>query len=183
MDGPDAQVNTRLAVEICLQRPLWWQLSLQVPWITVNAPEFEHSNDIRGLEAGARKRSLRQSRAVQAVCTAARCRQHACTAARFGCPKTTGVNAVSCCTASAPSRASSSPAMKVLATAARQRRPRTYPQLLHHVRGVRHAKLTNACKWKSHPANAVAGRLGPSLAGVAATRGPKCRQGSCGVRD
>jgi len=28
MDGPDAQVNTRLAVEICLQRPRW-QLSLQ----------------------------------------------------------------------------------------------------------------------------------------------------------
>jgi hypothetical protein len=41
----------------------------------------------------------------------------------------------------------------------------------------------SACEWKSRPANAVAGRPGPSLAGVDATRDLKCRQGSCGVRD
>lgn len=54
---------------------------------------------------------------------------------------------------------------------------------LHHPVGVRHAKLTIACRWKSDPAKAVAGGLGPSLAGVVATRGPKCRQGPCRVRD
>ena len=36
--------------------------------------------------------------------------------------------------------------------------------------------------WKSRPAKAVAGRPEPSLAGVAVTRGPKRRQGSCRVR-
>jgi hypothetical protein len=36
---------------------------------------------------------------------------------------------------------------------------------------------------QTDPAKAVAGRLGPSLAGVAATRGPKRRQGLCRVRD
>jgi len=39
---------------------------------------------------------------------------------------------------------------------------------------------TRGCK--SRPTKAVAGRSEPSLAGVAATRGPKRRQGSCGVR-
>jgi hypothetical protein len=43
-------------------------------------------------------------------------------------------------------------------------------------------KLTRTCEWKSRPANAVAGRPEPSLAGAAVTRGPKRRQGSCGVR-
>src|SRR6266545_6433348 len=38
------------------------------------------------------------------------------------------------------------------------------------------------CGWESRPTNAVAGRSGPSLAGLAATSGPKRRQGSCGVR-
>ncbi|RWA59247.1 MAG: hypothetical protein EOQ28_33220 [Mesorhizobium sp.] len=54
---------------------------------------------------------------------------------------------------------------------------------LHHLAGVRHAKLMIACGCKSHPAKAVAGKPGPSLAGVAATRGLKCRQESCGVRE
>jgi hypothetical protein len=54
---------------------------------------------------------------------------------------------------------------------------------LHHAAGVRHAKLSIACRWESDPAKAVAGRLGPSLAGVVVTRGPKCRQGPCRVRD
>ncbi len=36
---------------------------------------------------------------------------------------------------------------------------------------------------KVNPAEAVAGRSGPSIAGVVATRGLKCRQGPCGVRD
>src|SRR6266850_7071109 len=36
--------------------------------------------------------------------------------------------------------------------------------------------------WKFCPTKAVAGRSGPSLAGDAATRGPKRRQGSSGVR-
>ncbi len=58
----------------------------------------------------------------------------------------------------------------------------TRPQL-HHARGVRHAKLMIACGCKSHPAKAVAGKPGPSLAGVAATRGLKCRQEPCGVRE
>lgn len=39
--------------------------------------------------------------------------------------------------------------------------------------GGRHAKLTSACGCKSHPAKAAAGEPGPSLAGVAATRGLK----------
>src|SRR6266704_1880000 len=38
------------------------------------------------------------------------------------------------------------------------------------------------CGWESRPTNAVAGRSGPSLAGLAATSGLKRRQGSCGVR-
>src|SRR3989449_9400802 len=38
------------------------------------------------------------------------------------------------------------------------------------------------CGWKSRPANAVAGRPEPSLAGGVATHRPKRRQGSCGVR-
>jgi hypothetical protein len=38
------------------------------------------------------------------------------------------------------------------------------------------------CGWKSRPAKAVAGRLGPSLAGVTATWGLKRRQEPCGVR-
>jgi len=42
---------------------------------------------------------------------------------------------------------------------------------IHHATGVRHAKLMIACGCKSHPAKAVAGKPGPSLAGVAATRG------------
>ncbi|RWE77530.1 MAG: hypothetical protein EOS81_35100, partial [Mesorhizobium sp.] len=54
---------------------------------------------------------------------------------------------------------------------------------LHHLAGVRHAKLMIACGCKSHPAKAVAGKPGPSLAGVAATRGLKCRQEPCGVRE
>lgn len=36
--------------------------------------------------------------------------------------------------------------------------------------------------WESRPTKVVADRSEPSLAGVAATRGPKRRQGSCGVR-
>ena len=52
---------------------------------------------------------------------------------------------------------------------------------VHHVLGVRHVKLTIAGEWKSHPAKAVAGGSEPSLAGVAATRGLKRRQGSYGV--
>ena len=40
--------------------------------------------------------------------------------------------------------------------------------------------MTGGCE--SRPAKAVAGRSEPSLAGVAVTRGPKRRQGSCGVR-
>ena len=54
---------------------------------------------------------------------------------------------------------------------------------LHHAWGVRHAKLMIACGWKSHPAKAEAGKSGPSLAGVAVTRGLKCRQEPCGVRE
>lgn len=54
---------------------------------------------------------------------------------------------------------------------------------LHHLAGVRHAKLMIACGCKSHPAKTVAGKPGPSLAGVAVTRGLKCRQEPCGVRD
>jgi len=38
------------------------------------------------------------------------------------------------------------------------------------------------CRCKSCSAKAVAGRPGPSLAGVVVTQGPKRRQGSCGVR-
>ena len=63
------------------------------------------------------------------------------------------------------------------------RRGRLCSTELHHHRGVRHAKLMNACGCKSHPAKAEAGRPGPSLAGVAATRGSKCRQEPCGVRE
>ena len=55
--------------------------------------------------------------------------------------------------------------------------------LIQHRPGVRHAKLMVACGCKSHPVKAVAGRLGSSLAGVAATRGLKCRQRPCGVWD
>ena len=40
--------------------------------------------------------------------------------------------------------------------------------------------MTGGCE--SRPTKAVAGRSEPSLAGVAVTRGPKRRQGSCGVR-
>src|SRR6266545_1069240 len=40
--------------------------------------------------------------------------------------------------------------------------------------------MTRGCE--SRPTKAVAGRSEPSLAGVAVTRGPKRRQGSCGVR-
>lgn len=54
---------------------------------------------------------------------------------------------------------------------------------LHHLVGVRHAKLITACGCKSHPAKARAGKPGPSLAGVAVTRGLKCRQEPCGVRE
>ena len=54
---------------------------------------------------------------------------------------------------------------------------------LHHSSGVRHVKLMIACGCESHPGKAGAGGPGPSLASVAATRGSKCRQGSCGVRD
>ncbi|WP_265440534.1 hypothetical protein [Bradyrhizobium sp. SEMIA] len=54
---------------------------------------------------------------------------------------------------------------------------------LHHHWGVRHAKLMIACGGKSHPAKAEAGKPGPSLAGVVVTRGPKCRQEPCGVRE
>jgi len=43
-------------------------------------------------------------------------------------------------------------------------------------------KLTMTYRWKSWPTRAVAGTSGPSLAGVVATRGPKRRQGSSGVR-
>jgi len=56
-------------------------------------------------------------------------------------------------------------------------------QDLHHFLGVRHAKLTIACGCKSHPAKAVAGRPGPSLAGAVVTRRLKCRQGLYGVWD
>ncbi len=55
--------------------------------------------------------------------------------------------------------------------------------LLHHSLGVRHAKLIAACGCKSHPAKDIAGKPGPSLAGVAVTRGLKCRQEPCGVRE
>ena len=54
---------------------------------------------------------------------------------------------------------------------------------LDNATGVRHAKLMIACGCKSHPVKAVAGRPGSSLAGVAATRGLKCRQRPCGVWD
>ncbi|ASP89673.1 hypothetical protein CDO26_36910 (plasmid) [Sinorhizobium meliloti] len=54
---------------------------------------------------------------------------------------------------------------------------------LHHLWGVRHAKLIAACGCKSHPAKATAGKPGPSLAGIAVTRGLKCRQEPCGVRE
>jgi hypothetical protein len=40
--------------------------------------------------------------------------------------------------------------------------------------------MTRGCE--SRPTKVVADRSEPSLAGVAATRGPKRRQGSCGVR-
>ncbi|MER9300807.1 hypothetical protein NKI38_30705 [Mesorhizobium sp. M0621] len=53
----------------------------------------------------------------------------------------------------------------------------------HHLMGVRHANLMIACGCKSHPTKAKAGSPGPSLAGVAATRGLKCRQEPCGVRE
>src|SRR5256712_14160705 len=43
-------------------------------------------------------------------------------------------------------------------------------------------KLKMTCGWKSRPANAVAGRPGPSLAGGVVTHRLKRRQGSCGVR-
>src|SRR5712691_1090226 len=43
-------------------------------------------------------------------------------------------------------------------------------------------KLKMTCGWKSRPANAVAGRPVPSLAGGVVTHRPKRRQGSCGVR-
>src|SRR5258706_7344748 len=43
-------------------------------------------------------------------------------------------------------------------------------------------KLKMTCGWKSRPANAVAGRPGPSLASSVATHCSKRRQGSCGVR-
>jgi len=43
-------------------------------------------------------------------------------------------------------------------------------------------KLKMTCGWKSRPANAVAGRPGPSLAGGVATHRSKRRQGSCGGR-
>ena len=43
-------------------------------------------------------------------------------------------------------------------------------------------KLKMTCGWESRPANAVAGRPGPSLAGCVATHSLKRRQGSCGVR-
>ena len=58
---------------------------------------------------------------------------------------------------------------------------RSRPSFVHHVLGVRHAKLTIAGEWKSHPAKAVAGGSEPSLAGVAVTRGLKRRQGSYGM--
>ncbi len=44
---------------------------------------------------------------------------------------------------------------------------------LHHYLGVRHAKLIAACGCKSHPAKPIAGKPGPSLAGIAVTRGLK----------
>src|SRR5439155_9998476 len=43
-----------------------------------------------------------------------------------------------------------------------------------------HWRRTRGCK--SRPTRVVADRSEPSLAGVAVTRGPKRRQGSCGVR-
>lgn len=54
--------------------------------------------------------------------------------------------------------------------------------------GIKHTRspppqLMIACGCKSHPAKAAAGEPGPSLAGVAATRGLKCRQDPCGVRE
>jgi hypothetical protein len=55
--------------------------------------------------------------------------------------------------------------------------------LLHHTSGVGHDKLMISCGCKSHPAKAVAGKPGPSLAGAAVTRGLKCRQEPCGVRE
>ena len=66
-----------------------------------------------------------------------------------------------------------------LAYGSATRRPRQ--PFVHHVPGVRHAKLTIACEWKSHPAKAVAGGPEPSLAGVAVTRGLKRRQGLYGM--
>ncbi|MGY4353199.1 hypothetical protein ACVWXM_009716 [Bradyrhizobium sp. GM7.3] len=48
---------------------------------------------------------------------------------------------------------------------------------------LRGDELMIACGWKSHPAKAEAGKPGPSLAGVAVTRGLKCRQEPCGVRE